>query len=243
MDARARLIMALDLDAVSKAEALLARVAGVIETVKVGKQLFIAGGPEFVSRLVGAKFRVFLDLKFHDIPKTVAAATREAVKLGAAFVDVHASGGQTMMRAAREAAEEEAARLSRSRPLLLGVTVLTSLEDNDLEEIGIQGNVEGQVTRLAELARQAGLDGVVASPREIEAVRKRCGDDFLIVTPGIRAVSEARDDQRRTLSASGAIKAGADYLVVGRPITASEDPASSAERLVAEIHEASLDRL
>ena len=147
-----------------------------------------------------------------------------------------------MMRAAREAAEEEASRSAEKRPRVLGVTVLTSLDQTALSEVGVEGSIEDQVTRLAVLAQNSGLDGVVASPREIEAVRKRCGDEFLIVTPGIRSGAEPPDDQRRTLSASRAVSAGADYLVVGRPITASVNPTEAAERLVAEIEEASRGR-
>lgn len=238
MEAADRLIVALDLDEVSKAEAMIARLAGTVRTVKVGKQLFVAGGPEFVRRLVAAKIGVFLDLKFHDIPATVAGAAREAVKLGVRFLDVHAAGGRAMMRAAREAAEDEAAKLSAPRPKLLGVTVLTSLAGEALAETGISGSVEDQVIRLAALAREAGLDGVVSSPREIAPVRKRCGGDFLIVTPGIRSGEEPPDDQRRTLPAFDAIAAGADYLVVGRPVTAAAEPVSAFEKLAAEIEAA-----
>ena len=235
MEARDRLIVALDVDQVSKAEALIARLTGTVRTVKIGKQLFVAGGPEFVKRLVAAKFAVFLDLKFHDIPATVAGATREAVKLGVAFLDVHASGGRAMMRAAREAAEEEAARQSTPRPRLLGVTVLTSLEERDLAATGVQGSVEKQVMRLAGLAQEAGLDGVVCSPLEIPDIRKQCGGDFLVVTPGIRSGDEPADDQRRTLSARKAMEAGADYLVVGRAIISAADPASAFDKMAGEI--------
>jgi orotidine-5'-phosphate decarboxylase len=235
MEARDRLIVAIDVDEVSKAEALIARLTGCARSVKIGKQLFVAGGPEFVKRLVAGKFAVFLDLKFHDIPATVAGATREAVKLGVAFIDLHASGGRAMMRAAREAAEDQAARQSAPRPRLLGVTVLTSLAGEALSETGVSGGVEKQVTRLAGLALEAGLDGVVCSPREISEIRKTCGEDFLVVTPGIRSGDEPADDQRRTLSARKAIEAGADYLVVGRPITSAADPASAFEKLAAEI--------
>lgn len=242
MEARDRLIVAIDVDEVSKAEALIARLTGAVRTVKIGKQLFVTGGPEFVRRLVAARFGVFLDLKFHDIPATVAGATREAVKLGVAFIDLHASGGQAMMRAAREAAEEEAARLSAPRPRLLGVTVLTSLDAEALAETGVPGGVEGQVIRLAGLARAAGLDGVVCSPREISEVRKQCGEDFLIVTPGIRSGDEPADDQRRTHSARKAMEAGADYLIVGRPITSAADPASAFEKLAVEIETAAQPR-
>jgi orotidine-5'-phosphate decarboxylase len=239
MDARDRLLVGMDVGEVAQAEALMARLAGTVTTVKVGKQLFLAGGPEFVRRLVAAKLRVFLDLKFHDIPNTVAGATREAVKLGVSFVDFHAAGGRGMMRAAREAAEEEASRCGTARPSLLAVTVLTSLDGAALVETGVEESVEDRVIRLAGLAQEAGLDGVVASPREVGAVRKRCGKEFLIVTPGIRSKMEPSDDQRRTLSAAEAIAAGADYLVVGRPVIGAADPAAAAGRLIAEIEAAS----
>ncbi len=242
MDARDRLVVGIDVGEVAQAEALIARLAGAISTVKVGKQLFVAGGPEFVRRLVAARLRVFLDLKFHDIPNTVAGATREAVKLGVSFLDFHAAGGRAMMRAARDAAEEEAARCGGARPVLLGVTVLTSLDGKALAETGVAESVEERVTRLAGLAQESGLDGVVASPREVGAVRRRCGADFLIVTPGIRSKADAADDQRRTLSAAGAIEAGADYLVVGRPVIGAADPAAAAGRLIAEIDGASRRR-
>lgn len=235
MEARERLIVALDVDQVARAEALLARLTGCVRTVKVGKQLFVAGGPEFVRRLVAAKLKVFLDLKFHDIPATVAGATREAVKLGVSFLDVHAAGGRAMMRAAREAAEEEAARRSIARPKLLGVTVLTSLEGDALAETGVADSVPDQVRRLALLARASGLDGVVSSPRETELLREACGSDFLIVTPGIRGGDAPADDQRRTLPAAKAVEAGADYLVVGRPVIAAADPAAAFEKLLAEV--------
>ncbi|MDP3938226.1 MAG: orotidine-5'-phosphate decarboxylase, partial [Deltaproteobacteria bacterium] len=184
------------------------------------------------------KLKVFLDLKFHDIPATVAGATREAVKLGVSLLDVHAAGGRAMMEAAAEAAADEAARRSIERPRLLGVTVLTSLEGVALAETGVSGSVPDQVRRLAVLAREAGLDGAVASPREISLLRETCGKDFLIVTPGIRRGDEPADDQRRTLPAAGAVAAGADYLVVGRPVTAAADPAEAFERLAAEMESA-----
>ncbi len=232
---RERLIVALDVPDGVAALALLKRLAGEITTVKVGKQLFVAEGPALVRKLIEAKLRVFLDLKFHDIPNTVAGAVREAVRLGAAFVDVHAAGGRAMMRAACEAAEEEAARRGVARPRLLGVTVLTSLDAAALQETGVSGSVEEQVVRLAVLAQQAGLDGVVASPREIGAVRARCGREFLVVTPGIREAVAAPDDQRRTLTASEAIHAGADFLVVGRPVIGASDPGGAASKMAAQI--------
>jgi orotidine-5'-phosphate decarboxylase len=234
MDARDRLIVALDVAGEGEAQALLARLHPALRAVKIGKQLFVSAGPELARKLAAGGLRVFLDLKFHDIPNTVAQAVREAVKLGASLIDVHASGGAAMMRAAADAAAGEAARLGAARPKVLAVTVLTSLDDAALAETGVRGTVEDQVVRLAALAREAGLDGVVASPREIAAVRAACGKDFLIVTPGIRS-GGAADDQARTLTAGEAIRAGADFLVVGRPVIGAPDPAAAFARLAGEI--------
>jgi len=232
-----RLLVALDVPDEGAAGAILSRIGDGARGVKVGKQLFVAAGPALVRSLVESGRRVFLDLKFHDIPNTVAGATREAVKLGTAFVDVHACGGREMMRAAADAAADEAAKRGTPRPRMLAVTVLTSLDAHALRETGVGATVEEQVLRLANLARESGMDGVVASPREIPVLRKEFGGDFLIVTPGIRA-AEARDDQKRTLTAREAIGAGADYLVVGRPVIAAADPAAALAALVAEIEAA-----
>ena len=237
MSAADRLLVALDVPDEGAAVAILSRIGDGARGVKVGKQLFVAAGPALVRSLVESGRRVFLDLKFHDIPNTVAGATREAVKLGAAFVDVHASGGREMMRAAADAAGDEASKRGTARPRMLAVTVLTSLDEHALRETGVGATVEDQVLRLASLARESGMDGVVASPREIAALRKEFGGGFLIVTPGIRA-AEARDDQKRTLTAREAIRAGADYLVVGRPVIAAADPAAALAALVAEIEAA-----
>ena len=177
---------------------------------------------------------MFLDLKFHDIPNTVAGAVAAATRLGVWMVNVHASGGRAMMRAARDAADEEAARRSRPAPLVIAVTMLTSLDQEALTEIGFTASVAAQVERLAALTEAAGLDGVVASPQEIAIIRRRCGTDFTIVTPGIRGAGDAKGDQSRTLSAADALAAGASYLVVGRPIIAAADPRAAAERIVAE---------
>jgi orotidine-5'-phosphate decarboxylase len=177
---------------------------------------------------------VFLDLKFHDIPNTVAGAVAAATRLGVWMVNVHASGGSAMMCAARAAADEEAARGSKPAPLVIAVTMLTSLDQASLTEIGLTASVTGQVERLAALTEAAGLDGVVASPHEIAIVRRACGDRFKIVTPGIRGAGDVKGDQSRTLSAAEALAAGASYLVVGRPIIAAADPRAAAEGIAAD---------
>ena len=203
--------------------------------VKIGTQLFTAAGPAAVERAHKRGARVFLDLKYHDIPNTVAGAVREATRLGVFMLNVHASGGFAMMRAAAEAATKAAADFSIARPLVLGVTVLTSLDRAALpRDLGVAGSVESHVLRLAERARDAGLDGCVASPREIGLLRGALGPKWVIVTPGIRPV-ERGDDQIRTATPRAAINAGAHYLVVGRPITAAPDPAAAIRTLMNEI--------
>jgi orotidine-5'-phosphate decarboxylase len=229
-----QLIVALDVDTATQARALADDLRGVAGGFKVGKQLFTSHGPSIVEELVGRGDRVFLDLKFHDIPNTVAGAIRSATRLGAWMVNVHASGGREMMRAARAAADEEGARLSKPAPLVIAVTVLTSLSDASLAETGVSSSVAAQVDRLATLAKEAGLDGVVASPHEIARVRATCGKAFVIVTPGIRGASDEKGDQQRTATAADALAAGASYLVVGRPITAAPNPREAAERIAAD---------
>jgi orotidine-5'-phosphate decarboxylase len=219
----------------------------VVGGIKIGSQLFTAAGPDVVRTLVSQGHRVFLDLKFHDIPNTVAGAVRSACGLGVWMVNVHASGGRTMMDAARRAADASTTAAG-SRPLVIAVTVLTSLNADDLASIGLSqpetgasmppkpSIVDAQVLRLAALAQASGLDGVVASPRETAAIRRACGPDFVIVTPGIRGggATAAPDDQQRTLSPAEAVAAGSSYLVVGRPITAAKDPREAAMRIAQE---------
>lgn len=231
-----RILVALDFADAASAIGMADRLRGRVGGFKIGKQLFTAEGPELVRRLTARGDRVFLDLKFHDIPNTVAGAIASALRLGVWMVNVHASGGRAMMAAAREAADK-AAETGGTRALVIGVTVLTSLDAAALEETGVRDEPAAQVERLATLARRAGLDGVVCSPQEIALVRKACGPGFLIVTPGIRGASAASapDDQQRTATPAGAVQAGADYLVVGRPITAASDPAGAADRIAAEI--------
>lgn len=230
-----RILVALDVDSRSKALALADALRGSVAGYKIGKQLFTAEGPDIVRALTARGDRVFLDLKFHDIPNTVAGAVGAAVATGAWMVNVHASGGTAMMRAAADAARTTAARTGQARPLVIGVTVLTSLDDAALAEVGSTRGVMEQVVLLAKLARAAGLDGVVASPQEIGAIRAACGPDFAIVTPGIRPSGmQGQDDQARTLTPAEAIAAGATYLVIGRPITAAANPRAAAEAIAAE---------
>ena len=229
------ILVALDVDTAAEARQLADRLRGVVGGFKIGKQLFTSEGPSIVKDLVARNDRVFLDLKYHDIPNTVAGAVRAATRHGVWMLNVHASGGLDMMKAARTAADEESVKTGRPAPLLIGVTVLTSLTDANLGDIGVGGSAETQVRRLAALTKKAGLDGVVASAREIPIIREACGRDFLIVTPGIRGSGDAKGDQARTMGAAEAIEAGANYLVVGRPITAAADPRAAAERLGSEI--------
>ena len=233
--ARDRLIVGLDVESVSEAANHVARLRDVVPFFKVGKQLFVAAGPHVVHLVRGQGGDVFLDLKFHDIPNTVAAAGVEAARLGVRFFNVHASGGLVMME--RTVAEvDRVCRAERLvRPKILAVTVLTSLEAADLRAVGVAGDVETQVVRLATLAKRAGLDGVVASPREIASIRRACGPDFLIVTPGVRPAGAALADQKRVMTPGEAMAAGADYLVVSRPVLAAPDPVVAANDIVSEM--------
>jgi orotidine-5'-phosphate decarboxylase len=230
-----RLLVALDVQTLAEAEFWLDRLQGVVRGCKIGSQLFTAAGPAAVETALKRGFRVFLDLKFHDIPNTVAGAIREATRLGVFMLNVHASGGMAMMRAAAEAATKAASDFAVTRPLCLGVTVLTSLDRRALQtELAITSNVSGHVLHLATLSREAGLDGSVASPEESRLLRTALGRHWIIVTPGIRAVG-AGDDQKRTATAADARAAGADYIVVGRPITAAPDPVAAARSILEEL--------
>jgi len=232
-----RLLVALDVDSGERALALARSLRDVASGFKVGSRLFTLEGPSLVRALADSGMKVFLDLKFHDIPNTVAQAVESAVLTGAWMVNVHASGGTAMMQAAAGAAREAASRAGRARPLVIGVTVLTSMDDATLQESGVTRPLLDQVIALARLARGAGLDGVVASPQETAAIRQACGDDFAIVTPGIRGASAGaeKNDQSRTMGPAEAIRAGATFIVVGRPIIGAQDPRGAAERIVEEL--------
>jgi orotidine-5'-phosphate decarboxylase len=231
VNARDRLIVALDVPTAADAWALVDRLQGAVGMFKVGSQLFTAAGPDFVRELVARKEKVFLDLKYHDIPNTVGQAVGAAARLGVALVDVHALGGKAMLEAGVASLPAMGARL-------LAITILTSHDEGTLGEIGVPGTVEGTVGSLARLARSAGVDGVVASPHEVALIREACGPDFLIVTPGIRPVGAKMGDQARAATPAAALAAGADYLVVGRPITEAADPALAAAAIVREMETA-----
>jgi len=232
-----QLLVALDVESARRAVDLAGALRGVAGGVKIGSRLFTLEGPRLVRRLADAGHRVFLDLKFHDIPNTVAQAVEAAVHTGAWMINVHASGGVPMMQAAARAAREAAARLDRPQPLIIAVTVLTSMDAPTLAQTGIERPLLDQVLSLARLAHEAGLDGVVASPQETTAIRAACGPQFAVVTPGIRGASAAavKDDQARTMSPADAIRAGATYIVVGRPIIAAPDPRAAAEAIAREL--------
>ena len=240
------ILVALDVPTADDARALAARLGDAVGGLKIGSQLFTSVGPSIVREMVGAGHKVFLDLKFHDIPNTVAGAVAAATDLGVWMVNVHASGGAPMLTAARDAATARAAALRQPKPLVIAVTVLTSLDAVTLSSVGVSRSPLDQVVHLARLVRECGLDGVVASPQETAAIREACGRDFVIVTPGIRGGAAAigtttasktprGDDQNRTLTPAEAMRAGSSYLVVGRPITAAQDPRAAAQAISAEL--------
>ena len=231
-----KLIVALDVDTADGALALFEELRHVAGMFKIGSQLFTAAGPDIVREIVAKGGKIFLDLKFHDIPNTVAAAGVEATRLGVSIFNVHASGGVEMMKRTADAVSETAVREGIERPMVIAVTLLTSMDERALQQIGIGAPSQTFVTSLARAASDSGLDGVVASPQEIELIRAVVPQqNFLIVTPGIRSATDAADDQRRTMTAAEAVRAGADYIVVGRPITAAFDRVEAARRIVSQM--------
>lgn len=230
-NAKDRIVVALDVADRDSALRLVEKLSGLVGMFKIGKQLFTAEGPNLVREIIAAGEKVFLDLKYHDIPNTVAGAAQSAAHLGVSIFNVHALGGSEMMQAAALAIKEASAR-----PLVLGVTVLTSMNDASLAEIGIPHQAKDLVLRLAKLARQAGLDGVVASPKEIRLIREQvASENFVILTPGIRPAWSASGDQKRIATPAEALGDGADFIVIGRAITDSPDPRANAERILEEI--------
>jgi len=234
-----QLLVALDVDSGARAIDLATELRDLAGGFKVGSRLFTSEGPDLVRRLVSSGAPVFLDLKFHDIPNTVAQAVEAAVSTGVWMLNVHASGGVPMMQAAARAAAETAGKEGRRRPIVIGVTVLTSMDHEALRAVGVERPVLDQVLALARMAQLAGLQGVVASAQETPAIREACGPDFQIVTPGIRGASAGteRNDQSRTMGPADAIRAGASYIVVGRPIIAAQDPRAAAEAIVEELRQ------
>lgn len=229
------IIVALDVPSVEKARALVEQLGRIVGAFKIGSELFTSAGPEIVRTVRGTGADVFLDLKFHDIPNTVAKAVAAATRLGVQMLTIHTSGGLEMMRAAETSAQETARLLGIKPPLVLGVTVLTSLETKDLADVGYLADVGKQVARLADLATQAGLRGLVCSPLELVSLRQQLPNEMQLVTPGIRGPEDAFGDQKRTLTAPQAIAAGANYLVIGRPIYAAADPRGAAQNILKSI--------
>ena len=231
-----QIFAAIDTQDPVRATYLAAALTDVVGGVKLGLEFFSANGPDGARKIADTGMPLFLDLKFHDIPNTVAGAVRAAVSLKPAIINVHAAGGTAMMKAAASAVTESADSLGVVKPILIAVTVLTSLDDADLAAVGQLGASAEQVVRLAKLTEDCGLDGVVCSPREIKAIRMACNDDFKLIVPGIRPAGSKAGDQKRTMTPADAISAGADYLIIGRPITAADDPAEAARAIMATIN-------
>lgn len=234
---RERLIVALDLDDLEAATELVRSLAREVGMFKIGKQLFTHAGPQAVRLIQSLGGEIFLDLKFHDIPNTVAKAAIEATRLGVKMFNVHASGSLEMMRLTVKEVERVSRQQKLRRPIMLGVTVLTSLGQEDLQRLGVEHKIADQVVRLALLTKEAGMDGVVASPHEVADIRQACGQRFVIVTPGIRPADTQRNDQQRVMTPADAVRAGVDYIVVGRPILEAKNPIMAAREIVAEMHE------
>ncbi len=229
------IIVALDVPDLARARELVKVLAPVVGAFKVGKELFVTAGPDFVREIRAAGGKVFLDLKFHDIPNTVAKAVSAAVRLDVQMLTVHTSGGHEMLAAAEEAAQRTAVQQATEPPLVLGVTVLTSMDSDNLAEIGVESNVGAQVERLAMLASKCGLRGLICSPLEIAALRRVVPEKMQLVTPGIRPGGGGGDDQKRTLTPREAMDAGGDWLVIGRPIYEADDPRNAAEEILASL--------
>jgi len=232
---RERLIVALDVDTSEQAAALVRQLAGEVGMFKIGKQLFTHAGPQAVRQIQELGGEIFLDLKFHDIPNTVAKAAIEATRLGVKMFNVHASGSLEMMRMTVKEVKRVCRQQKLRKPIMLAVTVLTSLNQDDLQRVGVERKVADQVVRLALLTKEAGMDGVVASPHEVADIREACGRRFVIVTPGIRPADGNRDDQRRVMTPQDAVRGGVDYIVVGRPIIEAKDPVAAARAIVADM--------
>ncbi len=233
-----KVIVALDVATFDEAFALLGQLSDGATWFKVGNQLFTSIGPDIIREIKGRGKKLFLDLKFHDIPNTVARASEAATELGVDMFNIHVSGGMKMMRDAAEATKSKAFELGIEKPIVLGVTILTSIDAPTLEEVfGSVKSLQEQIVYMAKLAQSAGLDGVVASPQEIRPIRKACGDDFVIVTPGVRPEWASVDDQKRIMTPLEAVRAGASYIVIGRPIRQSQEPASALERIFQELAE------
>jgi orotidine-5'-phosphate decarboxylase len=232
---RERLVIALDIDSLDEAQKLVRLLTDEVGMFKIGKQLFTHAGPQAVRLIQELGGEIFLDLKFHDIPNTVAKAAIEATRMGVKMFNVHASGSLEMMRLTVKEVERVCRQEKRRKPIMLAVTVLTSLNQDDLKRVGVDGKVGDQVVRLALLTREAGMDGVVASPHEVADIRKACGRRFVIVTPGIRPADATRNDQQRVMTPAEAIRAGVDYIVVGRPILEAKNPVSAARSIVAQM--------
>jgi len=230
MQADPKIIVALDYDTARETYTLVDQLKPTMCRLKIGKQLFTREGPDLVRQLITKGYDVFLDLKFHDIPNTVAKACAAAAELGVWMVNVHAQGGPAMMQAASEAIAN-----SVHKPLLIGVTILTSMSHDDLRAIGLQGSAEENVMRLAKLAQDSGLDGVVCSPMEVLALRDRLNPNFKLVTPGIRPAGSSKDDQKRVMTPKTALAAGSNYIVIGRPITQAKHPLAALQSILNEI--------
>ncbi|MDG2033201.1 MAG: orotidine-5'-phosphate decarboxylase [Rhodospirillales bacterium] len=233
-----RIFVALDTADLDRGLVLARALKGLVGGIKIGKEFFTALGPEGVRKIQAVQMPIFLDLKLHDIPNTVAGAVRAAIPLRPAILNVHAAGGRTMMEAARDASAAESQRLGVEKPVVLAVTVLTSLDADDLADIGVDGHPVDQVKRLAALTQESGLDGVVCSANEIEPLRDQCGPTFKLLTPGIRPAWALAGDQKRMVTPADAVVRGSDYLVIGRPITGADDPAAAARRIGEELNNA-----